>query len=60
METPRLTAGLCSTAAIRNIAAESTEPYLLLDIESRRDTDISPEAFARMAAVMEQTGASIV
>ncbi len=60
METPRITAGLCSTAAIRNIAAESTEPYLLLDIDSRRDTDISPEAFARMAAVMEQTGASIV
>lgn len=42
------------------MAEQAETPYVLLNIDSRAGTFLSPQAFSRMVAVMEQTSAAIV
>lgn len=55
-----ITAGLCATSDIASIATRAETPYILLQLDSRVATEISPLDFDRMARVAENTGSVMV
>ncbi len=55
-----ITAGLCSSAAMRAMASDAVAPYLLLQLDSRCSVEVTPQALDRMARVAEDSGAVMV
>lgn len=51
--------GVCSTAALRKIAAEADVPRLIINVISGSQVNISPENLDRMAQVMADCNASM-
>lgn len=54
---PSIAAGLCSADDIRSLADAVCEPYVILNVDTRAETTLSPEAFTKMVSEMERTGA---
>ncbi len=57
---PVITAGLCSTSALRSIVAEAATPYLLISVDSRVEADMPAQGIARMAEIADDSKASMV
>lgn len=52
-----ITAGLCSTQALQEIAQEATMPFIVIQVDSRVVTEISPEGLDRLARVVTDADA---
>lgn len=55
-----ITAGLCTSSAMINIADEAETPYALIQLDDRITVNISPIEFDRMAQVAESTDSVMV
>ncbi|MCM1348095.1 MAG: glycosyltransferase family 2 protein [Firmicutes bacterium] len=51
--------GICSTANIKHIADEAATPFMLLQIESGREIQITPDAFDRLAKIATDSEAAM-